>query len=72
LNKKESEIVAIVTQKNVRDRLIKLTEEGMMAKYVAKSTSIAESSLSKFKNGKYDLPHSELTYLSEWLLNRGY
>jgi hypothetical protein len=63
---------ALLTQKSVRERLIKLTSEGMMAKYVAKNTSIAESSLSKFKNGKYELPHSELNMLADWLTSRGY
>ena len=62
----------LITQNSVRERLVKLTQDGFMSKAVAKNTAIAESSLSKFKNGKYDLPHSELIILANWLTNKGF
>ncbi len=62
----------LITQENVRERFVKLTKDGVMSKYIAKQVLIPESSLSKYKHRKLNLPHYELIKLSDWLANRGY
>jgi hypothetical protein len=62
----------LLTQESVRERFVKLTKDGVMSKYIANQVSIPESSLSKYKHRKYELPNYELVQLSEWLSSRGY
>lgn len=62
----------ILTQEGVRKRLLELIDNGVMAKYIAKQTSVAESSLSKFRHNKLELSIPELRVLSEFLGSKGF
>jgi hypothetical protein len=62
----------VLTQKNVRERLLKIISEGMNQKYISQQSFIAQSSLSKYKNSKLNLTYPELESLSNFLISKGY
>lgn len=62
----------IATQEEVRERLLRLINDGFIAKFIADKTSIAESSFSKFRHNKLDLTVRELNNLNAFLTSKGY
>jgi len=63
----------MITQDTVKDRLILIIEnEGINQKFIAKRTLIAESTLSKYKNGISELKYNELERLDTFLKSKGY
>lgn len=66
-------VFSVSYKETIKNRLaVLIAEEGINQKHIAKKLEIAESSLSKFKNGTYNLPYSELAKLDTFLTQKGY